>query len=99
MTNDLVAHESEVLERFEGTDMPVVLPQRLFSGAWAGGHNVLITASLPFRPLARDARIAHQAADAFALQTRVTSSTLGDSDYWRQVIARVKTFRRTSTST
>ena len=40
MTNGLVAHESAILEQFEGVDMPLIIPSRLFSGAWVGGHNV-----------------------------------------------------------
>ena len=86
MTNDLVAHESAILEQFENTDIPVIMPRRLYSGTWAGGQNVLITAPLQLEPLNRDARIAHQAADAFAAQTLVTSSALRESEYWLQII-------------
>lgn len=91
MTNDLVAHESATLENFEGIDMPMALPQRLYSGTWADGeHNVLITAALQLEPLKRDAQIAHQAADAFATQNFITSATLRDSKYWHQTVERVK---------
>ncbi len=89
MTNDLVAHESAILEQFENTDMPVIMPRRLYSGTWAGGHNVLITAPLQLEPLKSDARIAHQAADAFAFRNLVTSSALRESTYWLQIIKRV----------
>lgn len=89
MTNDLVAHESAVLEQFEDTDMPVVMPRRLYSGTWAGGHNVLITAPLPLDPLQRDARIAHQAADAFASRNLVINTALRESTYWLQTVERV----------
>jgi len=89
MTNELVAHESAILEQFEDTDMPVIMPQRLYSGTWAGGHNVLITAALQLDSLKRDALSAHQAADAFASHNIVESCTLSDSAYWRQLVKRV----------
>lgn len=89
MTNDLVAHESAILEQFEGVDMPLIIPGRLFSGAWVGGHNVLITAPLQMEPLEPDASSAHQAADAFASLNAVTTSALKDSAYWQQIGERV----------
>lgn len=89
MTNDLVAHESAILEQFEGVDMPMIVPRRLYSGTWADDHNVLITAPLKLSSLDRDARHAHQAADAFASQNLVTNAALGDSEYWRDVIERI----------
>ena len=45
MTGDLVAHEGEILEQFEDIDMPLIIPPRLYSGTWADGQNVLITAA------------------------------------------------------
>jgi len=92
MTNDLVAHESEILEQFEGMDMPLLIPPRLYSGAWAGGHNALITAALYLEPLKRDASNAHRAAAALVLQTFISSSTLISSDYWHQIMKRVGKF-------
>ena len=93
MTNRLVAHESSVLEDFEGAaDMSVVVPRRLYSGVLAAGHNILITDPLELEPLNRDARSAHQAADAFASQNLVTNSTLSDSSYWRHTVERVEKF-------
>lgn len=92
MTNDLVAHESAVLESFEGIDMPLLTPRRLYSGSLADGHNILITAPLKLEPIKSDALIAHQASDAFASQSLVISSALGDSKYLRQVYERVKNF-------
>jgi len=89
MTNRLVAHESDVLARLNSTELPVLVPQRLYSGEWAGGFNVLITAPLKLEPLPRDASMAHQAADAFAAQHIVSRSTLADSDYWQQMNVRV----------
>ncbi len=86
MTNDLVAHESAILAQFENTDMPVVTPRRLYSGTWAGGHNVLITAPLQLEPLHRDACAAHQAADAFASHNLVSRSLLSGSSYWQQIV-------------
>lgn len=83
MTNDLVAHESAVLESYEGCDLPVVLPRRLFSGTWAGGHNALITAPLSFRPLGSDTRLANRAADELCTRLFVTRAKLVDSDYWK----------------
>ena len=93
MTNDLVAHEGAVLEQFEGTDMPVIMPRLLYSGTWAGGHNVLITAPLQLESLRRDARNAHRAADRFSSQNFVANSVLGDSAYWRQVVENANNFR------
>ena len=86
MTDDLVAHEGAILERFEGVDMPVIMPRLLYSGTWAGGRNVLITAPLQLVPLKRDARDAHRAADIFASRNFVVNSTLSDSAYWRRVV-------------
>ena len=91
MTDDLVAHESAALERFEGVaDMPVVMPRRLHSGTWANGHNVLITAPLRLAPLERDALVAHRAADAFAFGSRAASAALRDSAYWRRTRERAE---------
>jgi hypothetical protein len=92
MTNDLVAHESAVLKDFEGADMPVVIPRRLYSGVLADGHNILITSPLKLEPLTSDALSAHQAADAFALKNLVTNSALGDSAYWRNTVECVEKF-------
>jgi hypothetical protein len=92
MTNDLVAHESAILEQFEGVDMPMIVPRRLYSGTWADDHNVLITEPLKLSSLDRDARSAHQAADAFASQNLVANAALGDSDYWHQVVEQIKKF-------
>ena len=86
MTNDLVAHEGAILAQFEGTDMPVIMPRLLYSGKWADGHNVLITAPLRLEPLKLDARDAHQAADAFSSRNFVVNSALRDSAYWRRAI-------------
>lgn len=90
MTNDLVAHESAILEQFESSDIPMIVPRRLFSGKWSGDQNVLITAPLKLKSLKRDARSAHQASDAFAAQNLISNSTLSDSVYWRHVIERLK---------
>ena len=92
MTNDLVAHEGAILEHFEGTDMPVIMPRLLYSGTWAGGHNVLITAPLQLESLKRDARNAHRAADTFSSQNFVANSALSDSAYWRRVIENAEKF-------
>ena len=93
MTNDLVAHEGAILAHFEGTDMPVIMPRLLYSGKWANGHNVLITAPLQLEPLKLDAQDAHRAADAFSAQNFVTNSTLSDSVYWQQVVENVNNSR------
>ena len=90
MTNDLVAHEGAILEHFEGVDMPVIMPRLLYSGTWAGGHNVLITAPLQLESLKRDARNAHLAADTFSSQNFVANSTLSGSAYWRQIVESAK---------
>jgi len=90
LTNELVAHESAVLEQFAGTDMPFIVPKSLYSGTWADTHNVLITAPLQLESLNGDASIVHQAADAFACQNLVTNSALSKSDYWRQVDERIR---------
>jgi len=86
MTSDLVAHEGAILERFEGTEMPVIMPPRLYSGTWADGQSVLITAPLKLEPLKRDSSVAHSAADALALQTLGASSALVDSAYWHRIV-------------
>ena len=86
MTNDLVAHESAVLKQFEDTDMPIVLPKRLYSGTWADGLDVLITAPLQLSPLKRDAHLAHVAANALVSHNKFKSSALVDSAYWRRII-------------
>lgn len=91
MTNELVAHESAVLEKFEGTQMPVLIPRRLYSGTWAGGRHVLITAALKMQPLKSDASNAHQAADELARLYPMSSSALGDSAYWGNIVESVKT--------
>ena len=92
MTNDLVAHESAILEKYENSDIPLVLPKRLFSGTWAGGHNVLITSPLEFKSLNRDAYSAHQAADAFAVLNLESNSKLSTSAYWKEIAQRVDNF-------
>jgi len=86
MTNDLVAYESAIIEQFEGTDMPVVMPSRLFSGIWANDQNVLITGPLNLKPLKRDSSVAHSAAGALAMTASVTNSALADSAYWKRII-------------
>ncbi len=86
MTSDLVAHEGAMLEQFEGTEMPVILPQLLYSGTWADGHSVLITAPIKLTPLKQDASIAHIAAAALASQGGGRSSALVDSEYWRRIV-------------
>ncbi len=92
MTNDLVAHEGKILEQFENTEMPMIVPRSLYSGTWAGGHNVLITEPLKLESLNRDAHCAYQAADAFASQNLVATAALTDSAYWHQVIERVEKY-------
>lgn len=89
MTDALVAHESATLERFEGADMPVIMPRRLYSGTWADGHNVLITAPLELGTLSRDAGDVHRVADAFASRSFVARSTLRESEYWRRIGERI----------
>jgi len=90
MTDDLVAHESRILERFAGTaDSPVLMPRRLYADRWAGGGNVLITEPLQLEPLPRHAPAVHRAADAFAAASLVSSGTLRDSDYWRRIAERI----------
>lgn len=91
MTNDLVAYEGEILEHFEGTGLPIVIPAKLYSGTWANGHNVLITAPLEHEPLKRDATIAHAGADALASQNMVTGN-LTDSSYWRRTLKEVSAY-------
>ena len=86
LTNDLVAHEGAILEQFEGKDMPLIVPRLLYSGTWAENRNVLITAPLQLTPLNRKTNIADEVADAFAIQTFVTNSRLGNSEYWRQIV-------------
>ena len=92
MTSDLVAHEGSILEQFESISMPVIMPRRLYSGTWADGRSILITAPLELEPLKRDARSAHQAADALAYQNMVANSTLADSNYWRKLVASVEKY-------
>ena len=89
MTNDLVAHESNILARFKDKELPLIVPEALYSGKWAGGYNVLITAPLQLEPLKRDASLAHQAADAFAASSIISRSELSGSEYWHQMKARV----------
>lgn len=89
MTNELVAHESAVFDRFEGKEMPVVLPRRLFSGVWANKHNALITTPLRMTPLKKDAVIAHRAADSFASRHLDSKGALKDSVFWHTIIERV----------
>lgn len=89
MTNDLVAHESSIFDRFEGKDMPVIMPRRLFSGVWANDHNALITTPLNMTPLKKDAAIAHRAADAFASRHLDSTGILKDSVFWRAIVERV----------
>ncbi|MEE9335173.1 MAG: hypothetical protein V3U65_13880 [Granulosicoccaceae bacterium] len=86
MTSDLVAHEGAILKQFNHAEMPVILPKRLYSGTWANGQSVLITAPLQLAPLKRDARIAHAAAEALVSQNGVTSSALIDSAYWHRIV-------------
>ena len=92
MTNRLVAHESAVLENFESSELPLVIPRRLYSGILADDHNILITSPLELEPLNRDALSAHQAADSFALRNLETHAALCDSPYWHQTVQRVKEF-------
>lgn len=86
MTGDLVAHEGAILKEFDSAKMPVVVPQLLYSGTWANGHNVLTTAPLQLTPLKRDASIVHEAANALASQSSVTRSVLVDSAYWQRIV-------------
>jgi len=90
MTNDLVAHESTTLEQLENTNLPVVIPTRLYSGSWAGCQHVLITASLPLEPLPPDANLAHIAADNLASLKLESNVILTNSDHWRQTALRIK---------
>ena len=90
LTNDLVEHEGAVLKRFEGTDMPVIMPRCLYSGTWADNRNVLITAPLHLTSIKHRVDIAHKAADAFAMQTFVMNSSLSDSAYWQRIVESVK---------
>lgn len=85
MTSGLVAHESHVLKQFEGIDMPLLIPPRLYSGTWGDGRAALITGALQLEPLSQDANIAHKAADALSRQNRVSGVALRDSDYWHRV--------------
>lgn len=86
MTSDLVAHEGAMLKEFDSAEMPVVLPQLLYSGTWAEGHNVLTTAPLRLTRIKRDARIVHLAANALASHNTVKRSALVDSAYWQHIV-------------
>jgi len=92
MASDLIAHEGAVLKEFDSTKMPVVLPQLLYTGTWAGGHNVLATAPLHLTPLKRDAHVVHLAANALASQNTVTRSALVDSAYWQHNVEFVREY-------
>ncbi len=96
MTSSLVAHESAILEQFEKTETPMIVPRPLYSGTWAGGHNVLITAPLGLKPLSRDAQEAHVAADALANQGLKSNTRLRDSDYWQHTSERVQTLENSN---
>ena len=93
MTNSLVAFEGKVLEHFNGRDLSVLMPRVLYSGMWAGDHNVLITEPVNISVLKRQATIAHQAADDFTMASPVTHTTLRASTYWRSVLDRIGSIR------
>lgn len=88
MTNDLVAHESAVLAELESQDMPFIMPTRLYSGKWAGNHNVLITSPMDYRGLDRDASQAHRVAADFSSRNLSGMTALKSSNFWQQVRSR-----------
>jgi len=85
MTNDLVAHEGRVLERFATLGPPLRMPRLLHAGDWLDGATLLVTEPLRLQPLARDARCAHRAADAFAAASHVSTAPLKDSAFWHRL--------------
>lgn len=96
MTNDLVAHESSIFDRFENQNMPVIMPRRLFSGTWAKENNALITTPLNMQPLKKNAPLVHQAADLLASQYKESSGALRDSKYWLDIVERVTKLKESS---
>ena len=92
MTNELVAHESSILEQFSTSNMPLIVPRQIYAGTWADAHQILITTPLQLTALRRDASVAHQAADALACQHLVTDTPLIDSEFWRNIIERTEEF-------
>ena len=91
MTDDLVAHESNVLEKFANVDSPVLMPRQLYAGVWDGGGNVLITEPLQLESLSRSAKDAHIAADSFTAASLVATDTLKKSTYWSETLERIET--------
>lgn len=90
MTNQLIAHEGAVLERFMSAESPVLMPRALHTGSWGEGCNVLVTAPLELEPLPRNAREAHLASDALAVEHGVTTTTLRDSKYWHTLVTQIE---------
>lgn len=90
MTNDLITHESAAINRFADQDLPVALPQSLYSGSWTGNCSVLVTKPLQLGPLSQQANEAHRAADAFTAANGLESSTLRQSAFWHRMNMRFK---------
>ncbi len=82
LTDDLITHESRVIERFAGPDSPLVLPRILYSGTWSGNCSVLITQPLHLSGLSKAAEQAHRAIDTFTAAHQLVQSSLRESVFW-----------------
>lgn len=89
MTDDLVRHESSVLESFARQPSPVLVPRVLDAGPWAEEFSMLVTEPLQLKPLPGDATVAHQAADALASSQGTTTSPLSESVFWLGLVERL----------
>ena len=87
ITNELVKHESRILDSYEQYNFPVIAPKKMFSGNWGENQHILITSPLELEPLRRDASNAHVAAETLASHGSDTRSTLVDSKYWMRISA------------
>ncbi len=92
-TSELVSHESKILQRYENTDIPIVMPERLYSGNWCEGHTVLITKPLQVEPLSSDPLSAHRTAVALAGFDSTEKAELSKSTYWADLVERVNATR------
>ena len=89
VTSGLVSHESMVLQKFEETNIPMIIPRRLYSGTWKSGHDVLVTEPIKLKPLPEDASCAHEAIYSLTTFSSTQVSQLSKSLYWADLNERV----------
>ena len=96
MTNDLVAHEGNVLKGLTSESSSILTPRLLYSDVWKQEQHILITEPLLIEALPEDAQMAHRAADDFTASRPITTCKVSESNYWQHVIAWVQQLAESS---